>query len=300
MRQLTVNRNEPLLTYLLEALQLKRKAVKNLLAFGAVTVNGAATRQFDHPVVVGDTVTIGDLKTAVASERLSFARIQVVFEDAAIIVLDKPAGLLTVATDRNETDTLYFRLNQFLSDRAAANKERALIVHRLDQETSGLVLFAKSMRVKQALQAAWPAVEKKYWAVVEGQPPQDEGSISSYLTETRALEVFSNRNESEGARRATTHYRRIETRSGLSLLEVRLETGRKHQIRVHLSELGCPVVGDRRYGAKSDACHRLGLHAGSLELAHPDTGERLSFSSPLPKAFGKLFSRTATGRDFDG
>ncbi len=164
-----------------------------------------------------------------------------------------------------------------------------LIVHRLDQETSGLVLFAKTMRVKRLLQAAWPEVEKKYWAVVEGEPPHDEGSITSYLTETRALQVFSNRHETEGSRLATTHYRRMETRSGLSLLEVRLETGRKHQIRVHLAQLGCPVAGDRRYDAKSDPCHRLGLHAGSLASAHPETGERHVFTSPLPKALGKLF-----------
>jgi 23S rRNA pseudouridine1911/1915/1917 synthase len=297
MRQLTVTRDEPLLAYLLEVLQLKRRAVKNLLAFGAVTVNGATTRQFDHPLFVGDRVTIGNLQTVAANERLALARIQLIYEDAAIIVLDKPAGLLTVATERNETDTLYFRLNQFLSRRAAAKGDRALIVHRLDQETSGLVLFAKSARVKRLLQAEWPAVEKKYWAVVEGAPPHDEGSITSYLTETRALEVFSNRNESEGSRRATTHYRRLETRSGLSLLEVRLETGRKHQIRVHLAELGCPVAGDQRYNAKSDPCHRLGLHAGSLALAHPETAEQHRFTSPLPKALGKLFSRTSMGID---
>lgn len=295
MRHLTVTEDAPLLAYLLESLQLKRKAVKKLLACGAVAVNGAPMRQFDHPLVAGDTVAIGELQAATARERLAVARIQLVYEDAAILVLDKPAGLLTVATDRNDTDTLYFRLNRFLSDRAAPDSQRAFVVHRLDRETSGLVLFAKSLRIKRLLQAAWPAVEKKYGAVVEGRPPRNEGSISSYLTETRALEVFSNLHSTAGSRLATTHYRRIETRSGLSLLEIRLETGRKHQIRVHLAELGCPVVGDRRYGAKADPCHRLGLHAASLALAHPETGERKHFMSPLPRALSKLFSRPASG-----
>ncbi len=288
-RQLMVARSELLLEYLLDALGLNRKHVKNLLKFGAVAVNGATVKQFDHRLSPGDEVLVSDAQTARAAGRLEYARIQLVYEDDALIVLDKPAGLLVVATDRDKTDTLYFRLNAYLRQRDPAQQERAWVVHRIDQETSGLVLFAKSEPVKCQLQAAWPAVEKIYWAVVEGRPSVDQGTITSYLTQSKSLKVFSSDHSTPGARLATTHYRLLQTRGDLSLVEVRLETGRKHQIRVHLAGLGCPVAGDRRYGATSDPCHRLGLHAGELGLVHPLTGERLSFSSPLPKALGKLF-----------
>jgi 23S rRNA pseudouridine1911/1915/1917 synthase len=214
-----------------------------------------------------------------------------VFEDDALVVLDKPAGLLTVATASEKTDTLYCRLNEYLHGRDPANSGRAFVVHRLDQETSGLVLFAKSEPIQRRLRDAWPEVEKIYQAVVVGRPDSVQGTITSYLTETTALQVFSNPHQTSGGRLATTHYRLLRTRGSLSLLEVRLETGRKHQIRVHLAGMGCLVAGDRRYGAKSDPCGRLALHAITLTLAHPVDGEQLHFDSPLPSAMRRLFPK---------
>ncbi len=290
IRRLTVVRGELLLPYLFNALGLKRKAVKNLLKFGAVAVNGATIRQFDHLLAPGDEVTVNDLQTAVATARLKWARIRLVYEDDALIVLDKPSGLLTVATEREKTDTLYVRLNDYLRGRVLAGPPCALVVHRLDQGTSGLVLFARSKQVQHLLEDAWPAVEKIYWAVVEGRPNADLGTITSYLTESKSLKVFSSNHPTPGARLATTHYRLLKTRGDLSLMEVRLESGRKHQIRVHLAGLGCCVAGDQRYGSTSDPCHRLALHAGGLALLHPLTGARLNFDSPLPAALGKLFA----------
>lgn len=278
---------------MLSHLGLKRKAVKNLLRFGAVAVNGASVRQFDHLLSPGDEVLVGDLETAAAAGRLEAAGIQVLYEDDALIVLDKPSGLLTVATDRDKTDTLFFRLNTSLQRRDGKRAARPLVVHRIDQETSGVVVFAKSAAVKKMLQDGWPAVEKLYWAVVEGQPSAASGTISSYLTEGRSLTVVSSDRPTEGSRPATTHYRLLQTRGDLSLLEVRLETGRKHQIRVQLADLGLPVAGDRRYAARSDPCQRLALHAGRLALAHPTTGEPLRVESPLPRALGTLFPEAA-------
>jgi 23S rRNA pseudouridine1911/1915/1917 synthase len=164
-----------------------------------------------------------------------------------------------------------------------------LVVHRLDHGTSGLVLFAKSLEIKEWLQDHWPAVQKTYWAVVEGQLKSSQGTITSYLTESKSLKVFSTSHPTEGSRLATTHYRLLQSREDFSLLDVRLETGRKHQIRVHLAGLGHPVAGDHQYGSTSDPCQRLALHAGGLTLPHPLSGETLSLVSPLPKAFGKLF-----------
>ena len=284
MRKFTVANEVPLLAHLLSALELKRKVVKDLLKFGAVAVNGVAIRQFDHPLVPGDVVTVGELRAAVAANRMEYARIQIIHEDEAILVLDKPSGLLTVATEREKTDTLYVRLNEFLRGRAGARRERALVVHRLDQDTSGVVLFAKTEEIRDQLQEAWPTVEKIYWAIVEGHPRQDHGTITTYLTEGKTLQVTSSSRKTPGSQQAITHYRLIQTRGDLSLMEIGLETGRKHQIRVHLAGLGCPVAGDLRYGATSDPFRRLALHAGRIAFEHPTTGVPLKFESPLPKA----------------
>ena len=300
-RRFTVAQGQPLLAYLLGGLGLKRGAAKNLLKFGAVDVNGRAVRQFDHPLSPGDVVTVGDLKSAAAVARLEQARIHPVYEDAELIAVDKPAGLLTVATDDEKLDTLFVRLNEYLQERCSAGKrsaarwmaatanERAVVVHRLDRETSGLVLFAKSESIKRLLQAAWPTVEKTYLAVTVGRPPQDEGTVRNYLMEDpKTFKVYASKHPQPGAQEAVTRYRVLRAGEGLSLLEVRLETGRKHQIRVHLAGLGCPVSGDRRYGGKLAAGKRLALHAGELTLTHPSNGARLTFTSPLPKALERL------------
>lgn len=275
--------------FLLGPAGIKRKTVKNLLKFGAISVNGVPIRQFNHPLAPGDEVALGELRTAVARNELEFARIQIVYEDDDLLVLDKPSGLLTVATDRNKTDTLYARLRAYLLQRDDVSHVPLGVVHRLDHETSGLVLFAKDRDVKQALQDMWPAVIKTYAAVVEGRPEQDQGTVESYLTEASSLKVYSNPHPSPGGKLATTHYRVVVTRGDLSLLEVRLETGRKHQIRVHLADLGCRVAGDRRYGATANPCHRLALHASGLDLSHPMTGKPLEFRSPVPKVMTRLF-----------
>jgi 23S rRNA pseudouridine1911/1915/1917 synthase len=152
-------------------------------------------------------------------------------------------------------------------------------------------MFAKTEAVKLRLQDSWPTVEKVYFAVVRGQPESDQGTVSNYLHEDKkSLKVYASDHPSPQARLATTHYRVLETRRRLSLVEVRLGTGRKHQIRVHLAGLGCPVVGDRRYGTRSQACDRLALHAGALRFVHPLTGKDAHFTSPLPKVLRRLMS----------
>ena len=292
---MTVVRGEPLLAYLFATLGLQRKAVKNLLKYGAVEVNGVTVRQFDHKLAPGDEVVVSDLQAAAATSSLESARIQRVYEDDALMVLDKPPGLLTVATEHDKTDTLYFRLKEYLLGRDSTSAVHPLVVHRLDHGTSGLVMFAKSLAVKEWLQENWTTVQKTYWAVVEGAPNSNQGTITSYLTESKSLTVYSSQRPTKDSRLATTHYRLLQSREGLSLMEVHLDTGRKHQIRVHLAGLGHPVAGDHRYGAKSDPCQRLALHAGGLTLAHPITGAPLSLASPLPKSLGKLFPELRGG-----
>lgn len=290
MRKSTVAQSQPLMEYLLGSLGMKRTAVKNLLKFGAVAVNGESVRQFDHALQVGDEVTVSDLRTASAVERLASAKIQIVYEDADLIAVDKPSGLLTVATENDKRDTLFFRLKEFLAKRDARRPIRPLVVHRLDQGTSGLVLFAKSQAVKQALQDGWTTVSKRYLAVVEGRPHPAEGTISSYITESTALKSYgSHEPADETSRQATTHYRVLQTSGDWSLVEARLETGRKHQIRVHFAGIGCPIAGDELYEAETDPCGRLGLHAFALSFSHPTTGETINLKTPLPKPLAKLF-----------
>lgn len=292
MRRHQVTHDSTLLAFLLAPLAYQRKAAKSLLKFGAVAVNGRTVRQFDHSLAPGDEVVISSRQSVEAAEKLEHARIHLLYEDEDLLVLDKPAGLLTVATDRNKTDTLYFRLREFLIQRDAKRQPALNVVHRLDQETSGLVLFAKSAQIKAQLQDNWPAVQKTYWAVVEGRPPHNQETITSYLTECRSLRVTSRTYETEGSRLATTHYRVLRSASDFSLLEVRLETGRKHQIRVHLAERCGPVIGDKRYGSRLNPWKRLALHACKLELAHPVTGKPLRFESPMPPALARLFPKT--------
>jgi 23S rRNA pseudouridine1911/1915/1917 synthase len=278
------------MAYLLGTLGMKRTVVKNLLKFGAVAVNGEVVRKFDHPLASGDELTVSDLRTAVAVGQLASARIQFVYEDDALIVVDKPSGLLTVATENDKRDTLFYRLNEFLKQRDQKRPTRILVVHRIDQGTSGLVIFAKTPQIKQTLQDAWSSINKRYLAIVEGRPNPPEGTISSYITESVARKSYGSYEPVEdNSKQATTHYRTLQTKDDWSLIEARLETGRKHQIRVHFSQIGCPIAGDDVYEAETDPCGRLALHAFELSLIHPTTGESLTLKAPLPKPLAKLF-----------
>lgn len=270
----------PLLPWLLSLKQMSRTRVKELLRDGRITVNGEVTTRHDHPLRVGDTVALAP-KSAV----FRGASVGIVHEDDHLIVIEKPTGLLSVASDTSKDDTAFTRLNEQLAARRAG---RAFVVHRLDRETSGLLLFARSASVRDTLQEAWASVEKGYFAIVEGSIEPSEGVLDTFLAEGRDLRVRSVAPDADGAQRAVTRYRVLGSRDGLSLVEVGLETGRKHQIRVQLCDAGCPVIGDPLYGQASDPVNRLGLHACRLTFAHPVTGERVEVASPLPKRFRRL------------
>jgi 23S rRNA pseudouridine1911/1915/1917 synthase len=246
-----------------------------------VTVNGASATRHDHPLRPGDKVSIArDAPTPAAP-----AGIPIVYEDAHLVVIDKPPGLLTVATEGVKHDTAFARLADHL---AVAKAGRPFVVHRLDRDTSGLLLFARSAGVRDELQQNWDQVTKTYLAVVEGTPRPGEGVVENYLTEGRDLRVRASKYPSKDAKRAVSRYRVREGRGGFSLVEVTLETGRKHQIRVHMAGLGCPVAGDKLYGAATNPAKRLCLHAWRLAFDHPVTGERVEVESPLPPALGRV------------
>ena len=281
MRELPPATDGPLLAWLFAALApTPRTRVKQLLRFGQVTVNGVAVTRFDHPLRAGDRVAIAPARPDPAADPLRRAGIRVVHRDDHLIAIDKPAGLLSVATAGQKQATAFVRLSASL---AAERAGRPFVVHRLDRETSGLLLFARSADVRDRLQAAWEGVTKTYLAVVEGEPDPGAGVVRNFLTEGKDLRVRASAGPRPGSKEAVTRYRVVTARKGRALVEVELETGRKHQIRVHLAGLGCPVVGDPGYGARTDPAGRLGLHAWRLAFDHPATGQRVELESPLPE-----------------
>jgi RluA family pseudouridine synthase len=211
----------------------------------------------------------------------------ILYEDSDILVAVKPPGLLTMGTERDKTRTLYAALTAYVRKGYARSPKRIFIVHRLDRDTSGIVIFAKSMEAKMRLQGRWEETEKKYIAVVHGRCGKKEATISTYLAENKAYVVYSTPDSTKG-KLSHTAYRVLKETKEFSLLEVTLLTGRKHQIRVHLAEIGHPVVGDEKYGKWKKAYNRLALHAKSISFTHPMSGKRLTFDTGFPEYFSTL------------
>jgi RluA family pseudouridine synthase len=213
--------------------------------------------------------------------------IVIIHEDGDILVADKPPGLLTMGTDREKSRTAYFILTDYVRRGYAKSRKRIFIVHRLDRDTSGILIFAKSWEAKLRLQSQWKETNKKYLAVVYGKCEKSSETISSYLIESKAHRVYSTPDASKG-RLSHTAYKVLKQAKDLALLEVDLLTGRKHQIRVHLADIGHPVVGDKKYGKGNQAHKRLALHARSISFRHPSSGEQLTFETKVPAYFNKL------------
>jgi len=231
----------------------------------------------------------------------------IIHEDRDIIVVEKPCGLLTIGTDRDKSRTVHTILNEYVRKGDPRSRNRVYIVHRLDRETSGLLILAKSETAKKHLQEHWQDNDKRYLAVVHGKLAEQSGTISSYLAENSAFTVYSTDDPSLG-KLSHTKYAVLKESRGLSMLEIQLLTGRKHQIRVHLSEKGHPVVGDVTYGGGAKKAlslppadrklatrlvtelGRQALHACDLEFRHPRTGEALFFRAPLPTDFARALS----------
>lgn len=306
----TVSHESTLLKYLFELLaQQSKTSVKKELSDGRIQVNGSVVTAFDHPLFKGDTIELLPKGVAVAREQKQENKettehkgVKILFEDEHIIVIDKKAGVPTVVQTQGG-ETAYSILTDYVKRNSRSNWKnlhipqigpaRVFIVHRLDKGTSGVLVFAKTERAKELFQSLWSqlVISRKYIAIVEGKPVPPRGKIESYLYENpKSLRVHSSMIESDG-KLAITRYNTIESsRNGkFSKVEFELETGRKNQIRVHCaSELGCPIVGDRKYGCRTNDIKRLALHAATLEFHHPITNEVMRFTSPLPDSFKQL------------
>lgn len=292
MTSKTVTESTPLLPFLFAHWpEVKRTKIKQWLRFNAVNVNGRSITQHDHALQPGDVITIVPQKASPPITPLP-AGLNVVFEDETILVIRKPVNLLTIATDTERDKTAFNLMTEYLRESSRSSKARLWIVHRLDRETSGLLVLAKTEEAKNWLQENWERMEKRYLAVVEGTLPAASGTLTGYIDETQPHRVYALDHPSPTAREAKTHYKVLGTGFGRSLLEITLETGRRHQIRVQLAAAGCPIVGDEKYGAKTNPVKRIALHAFALKLRHPEDERELIFQSPLPQELTRLVPAT--------
>ena len=281
--------NTTLLPFLQNAFPKEsRNYVKGLLTRGQIRVNGKPQTHHAYPVNEGDTVTVSEKSRAdITAEKKAGLTVPILYEDDDIIAVDKPHGMLSISTEKEQERTAYHIITDYVKERD--RKNRIFVVHRLDRETSGVMIFAKTESVKTTLQDNWDdaVTHRGYAAVVEGRPEKDEGQIVSWLKQTKTLLVYSSKFEGEG-KKAITNYKIVQSNKDFTLLDVNLETGRKNQIRVHMNDISHPVTGDKKYGAKSDPLKRTALHASKLTLIHPTTGKELTIKSQVPKGFMRV------------
>ncbi|MFN3405921.1 MAG: RluA family pseudouridine synthase [Cytophagaceae bacterium] len=282
-----VNAASELMKFLLDVMPNKsRTEIKSLLTNKLVHVDGKPVSQYNAPLSVGQEVSIG--KGSSRSET-QLPGIKIIYEDQHLIVINKEEGLLSMATENGNDETAYNLLSSYVKSQHFSN--RIFIVHRLDRDTSGVMLFAKSQEVQQLLQLDWNnnVTERIYLAIVEGIPSKEKDTIISYLRESKAYKMHSSTKPIEGAQKAITHYEIVKTANSFSLLKINLETGKKNQIRVHMQDIGHPVIGDKKYGSTANPIKRLGLHAWVLAFSHPVTKEEMRFETELPGKFKRIF-----------
>jgi 23S rRNA pseudouridine1911/1915/1917 synthase len=258
-----------------------RARVKKLLQSGTIRINDKPVTLHSYPLKPGDIFEINKQAGNAAKAGLPFP---VLYEDQDIIVVDKPAGISTSSTDGSLS--IQEILSVFLKSQSKG-RFRAFVVHRLDKEVSGVLLFAKTHESMETLKEKWQETEKHYYALVEGTPKEASGTIKSWLIEDKSQKVHSVSERPE-AKFSVTNYSTIKKVDKTTLLDIKTDTGRKNQIRVHLSDIGCPIVGDRKYGASDEFKRRVRLHAYSLSFPHPVNGKTINVKTPLPEGFLSL------------
>jgi 23S rRNA pseudouridine1911/1915/1917 synthase len=278
--EITINRASTLIEFLIQHYpDSPRTRIKKLLQSGDIRINNKSVTLHSFLLKPGDKVEIiTQSGIKVKSVRLPFT---ILFEDPYVIVVDKPAGTATSSIDGSTS--IFGILTDYLS-KLSKGKIRPYVVHRLDKEVSGVLLFAKSQPAMDAIKERWKETDKHYYALVEGIPPKSEDTITGWLKEDNRQKVYST-DESAESKFAITHYKTLKVIDKYTLLDVKTETGRKNQIRVHLSDIGCPITGDRKYGASTDFIRRIRLHAYHLTFPHPVNNKMITVESPMPQGF---------------
>ena len=281
----TVEEQTPLLEWLLAHLSMSRNKVKDTLQGRGIKVDGKTVSQFDFLLQPGMKVAVSKTKRNQRSFKSRYVKI--VYEDRWLIVVEKNIGILSMAAGHSSLNVKSVLDDYFKKTR---QKCTAHVVHRLDRDTSGLMVYAKDIDTEQILEHNWHQIvyDRRYVAVVSGEMEQDEGTIQNWLKDNKAYVTYSSPVDN-GGKLAITHFHVLDRTTEHSLVEYKLETGRKNQIRVHSADMGHPVCGDTKYGNGDDPLHRLCLHAWLLCFSHPITGEPMEFETPIPTAFKQLF-----------
>lgn len=281
-----VKENSSLLDFLSKKMGgMSKTSIKGLLQRGQVFVNDQIIKKGETLLSEGCRIKINFSQNSCT---LRHSKLSIIYEDDAIILVNKGAGLLSVATEKNEETTAFRILLNHLKKQNKNN--RLYIVHRIDRETSGVLLFAKSKEIQLQLQQNWhrQVYEKIYIALVEGCVEKEQDTIHTWLVEEPKSKIVYSFDYDNGGLESITHYKVEKRFKQNTLLRVSLETGRKNQIRVHLQSIGHPIVGDKKYGSTTSPIHRIGLHAHILSLWHPISGKKMRFEAPIPEAFGKM------------
>lgn len=281
---ITVKENAPLLEYLINNVSESRSKLKARLQGRGIAVNGRMVTQFDYQLKAGDKIIISRHKK---QNQFKSRYVKIVYEDRWLVVVEKNIGILSMAAGHSSLNVKSVLDDYFLKSR---QKCRAHVVHRLDRDTSGLMVYAKDIETEQILEHNWHQIvyDRRYVAVVSGEMEQNNGTIANWLKDNKAYITYSSPTDN-GGKYAVTHFQVLNRTTEHSLVEYKLETGRKNQIRVHSADMGYPVCGDMKYGNGDDPLHRLCLHAYMLCFTHPVTGEPMEFSTPIPTAFRSLF-----------
>ena len=275
----------PLLEWLISALSMSRNKIKATLQGRGIKVNGKTVTQFDFPLEPGMKVSVSRSKK---NNTFKSRYVDIIYEDKWIVVIDKKTGILSMAAGHKSLN-----VKSVLDDYFKRTHQRctAHVVHRLDRDTSGLMIYAKDMATEQLLEHNWhrTVFDRRYVAVVSGEMENNTGTVANWLKDNAAYVTFSSPVDN-GGKYAVTHYHTLKRTTNYSLVEFRLETGRKNQIRVHTSDMGHPVCGDVKYGNGDNPIHRLCLHAYILCFYHPITHQPMEFSTPVPTTFRQLFT----------
>lgn len=281
---ITVKENAHLLEYLINNVSESRSKLKATLQGRGIAVNGRMVTQFDYQLKAGDKIIISRHKK---QNQFKSRYVKIVYEDRWLVVVEKNIGILSMVAGHSSLNVKSVLDDYFLKSR---QKCRAHVVHRLDRDTSGLMVYAKDIETEQILEHNWHQIvyDRRYVAVVSGEMEQDNGTIANWLKDNKAYITYSSPTDN-GGKYAVTHFQVLNRTTEHSLVEYKLETGRKNQIRVHSADMGHPVCGDVKYGNGDDPLHRLCLHAYMLCFTHPVTGEPMEFSTPIPTAFRSLF-----------
>ena len=279
-----VKEEMPLLEWLLANLKQSKTKVKATLQGRGIKVNGKVVTQFDHPLKPGMKISVSQTKK---NDIFKSRYVKIVYEDQYLVVVEKKEGILSMAAGHKSLNVKSVLDDYFLKSR---QKCRAHIVHRLDRDTSGLMVYAKDMQTEQAFERDWHNIvyDRRYVAVLSGEMEDDEGTIANWLKDNKAYVTYSSPVDN-GGKYAVTHFHVLARTTDHSLVEFKLETGRKNQIRVHAADMHHPVCGDTKYGDGNDPIHRLCLHAFLLCFFHPVTHERMEFETPIPSQFRHLF-----------